>query len=133
MVAPLPHDLRAQIVRAVQEGASIRQVAALMHPNILTALLIGSLLGGLATPVFAQRSVCRSPLKLAGGVCVASCPSGTVDLGRTCEPSTFAGQRTILAGEAGCVPPLKVVAGACVASCPGGYEDRGRTCVLRRD
>lgn len=88
-------------------------------------VLIGSLVVGLPTPAYAQLG-CRPPLKAAAGICVASCPSGFQDRGRTCEAPT------ILQGGA-CNPPLKIAAGACVAACPGGYEDRGRTCEFRRN
>ena len=96
-----------------------------MHGPALLVLLIGFLVGGLATPAWAQLG-CRAPLKVAEGICVQSCPSGYLDRGRTCEPP-----RIVQGGP--CKPPLKIAAGACVAACPGGYEDNGRTCQLRRN
>jgi hypothetical protein len=85
-----------------------------MRRAALLVLPIGFLVGGLATPAWAQLG-CRAPLKVAEGICVQSCPSGYLDRGRTCEPPTI-----VQGGP--CNPPLKIAAGACVAACPGGYE-----------
>ena len=112
----------------VGEFGCLEAVPALevtMRRSALLVLPIGFLVGGLATPAWAQLG-CRAPLKVAEGICVQSCPSGYLDRGRTCEPPR------IVQGVP-CKPPLKIAAGACVAACPGGYEDNGRTCQLRRN
>ena len=98
---------------------------SLLDYSSLLVLPIQILVGGLATPAWAQLG-CRAPLKVAEGICVQSCPSGYLDRGRTCEPPAV-----VRGGP--CNPPLKIAAGACVAACPGGYEDNGRTCQLRRN
>ncbi|TGE00547.1 hypothetical protein [Methylobacterium nonmethylotrophicum] len=48
------------------------------------ALVLAALLRPPATQAQEEEAYCRPPLKFAAGACVASCPAGYEDRGRTC-------------------------------------------------
>lgn len=50
----------------------------------LISILAASAVLGFGSAAWAQRTVCRPPLKEAAGACVAQCPGGYEDRGTIC-------------------------------------------------